>query len=334
MKNRSLIAVIIAIFIIVGLFYVSGKEDITVEKTKFTYYEYFDTKIDVVFYEEVEASVKEDIATRLMDVHNLTSNFDEDGLLYQLNSDYSIEYNEELAKILQYGIDYYNDYSSEFNIALGPVVDVWKGYLSLCLENNECKLPTDSELTAASKNIDPNNLVIGDTITIEADMKIDLGAVAKGYAADEINVLLKEMGYKHYLIDAGGNIVVTTKPTAEPFLVSIVNPTDTANSLMLLSVEDKAIVTSGDYERYYEVDGVRYSHLISNQTLYPSTNFRSVTVITSSSMKADVWTTMLFGMSYEDGLKLVESEADLEAVWYSSDDTIYRSSGVSKYEEE
>ncbi len=334
MKKKVLIASIVAILIILGLVLTRDKQEMVTDKTRITYYEYFDTKIDIVFYEKVDESLNEKIAVRLKEIHDLTSNFDEDALLYKLNKEQSIEYDAELASILEFAIGYYNNYSNEFNIALGPVIDVWKGYLNLCTNENDCKLPTEEELATASLNIDPNNIVIDEDISIEKNMKLDLGSIAKGYAADEVNKLLKDLGYKHYLIDAGGNIVVTTKQSGEPFRVSIVNPTDTTKTFLLLNVENNAVVTSGDYERYFEVEGIRYSHLISNKTLYPSRNFKSVTVITNSSMKADVWTTMLFSLSYDDGLKLVEAESDLEAVWYSSDKVIYKSSGVVNYEEE
>lgn len=337
MKSKRVIVVAILVFLGIGATLVAkfnNGVDSKDVKYKYTFTEYFDTKINLVFYENVDDDISLIVEERLREIHDLTNIFDSNSNLSSLNSIKEIDYNKELADILSYSIDYYNDYSHEFNIALGPVVDVWKKQLDLCEYSNVCELPSDEEIFMASKNIDPNNIEITKhTISIMDDMKIDLGSVAKGYAADEVAKLLKKNGYKHFLINAGGNIIVTTKPNSNPYIISIIDPTDTSKSFMNLKLTNKAVVTSGDYVRFFTVEDKRYSHLISTKTLYPSTNFRSVTVITNSSMKADIWSTMLFGMSYEDGKKLVESEQDLEVVWYVNTDTIYKSSGVSKYEE-
>lgn len=335
MKKKIITASIVAVMLIAGGYYIfNDKED--VEITKYTYFEYFDTIIDVSFYEEVDEEMEEKIENRLSEIHDLTNNFEasEANGIYDLNNDLEIAYNEEIAGILEYAIDYYNDYSVEFNVALGPVIDVWKTYLNDCNENSVCELPSDSELEEASNNIDPNNIEISEKlIKIEEEMKVDLGGIAKGHAADEVSVLLKDNDYRHYLINAGGNIITTTKPTSEKFIISIIDPVDNTNTFITLYVEDAAVVTSGDYERYYEVDDVRYSHLISPTTLYPATNFHSVSVVAKTSMEADIWTTTLFNLDYETGLALVEDDENVEAIWYDTDGNIYKSSGIENYEE-
>lgn len=306
------------------------------EITKFSYYEYFDTLIDVSIYDEIntENDIESLIDKRLSEIDKMSSMFIGNGNgIYELNENNVVE-NEELARLLEYAIDYYNDYSNQFNIALGPVVSVWKKALDECNNNNNCYVPTYEELSN-SGSTDANDIVIeNNVITIKEDMLIDLGGIAKGYCTDEIIKLLNENGYEHFLINAGGNIYGSTKPNGEKFNISIVDPLDNTTSFINLYVKDKTVVTSGDYERFYEVDGKRYNHLINNETLYPSTEYKSVSVITSKSIDGDILSTMLFNLDYDQGIKIVESIDGVDAIWYVNDKDIRKSSGISNYEKE
>lgn len=334
MKKKGIIGIVIVLFIGLGLYFMKDNSEAGEQQTtKFSYFKYFDTVIDVVIYEDADESIEGIVENRLKELHTIASSFDSESTLYDLNRNGQTAYNAELAKLLQYGIDYYNNYSKEFNIALGPVIDVWKKYLENCNENKICEVPSQNELNLAARNIDPNNIVIANEgISIASGMKIDLGGIAKGYAADQIGILLKEEGYEYYLINAGGNILVSEKPNGDDYIIAVVNPTNNTKSFINLHITNNAVVTSGDYERFYEVNGVRYSHLISNKTFYPSRDFRSVTVITKSSMEADIWTTLLFNTDIETGLKLVERTDGIEAIWYISDSEVYKSTGISEYE--
>ncbi len=309
--------------------------DVNYDITKFTYYQYFDTYIEVSIYEDVKDKDKlnEIVEARINEIYEMADGFnnhDVDGV-YNLNNNGNAS-NKELASLMKYGISYYNDYSTQFNIALGPVIDIWKDALTDCNENMNCYVPSYEELKN-SGNINSNDITIdGDEITIKPEMKIDLGAITKGYLADELKSLLEKEGYEHFIINAGGNIYASEKPNDEVFTVGVVNPIDNQSSFITLNIENKSIVTSGDYERYYEVDGVRYNHLINGETLFPSDYYHSVTIVSDKSIDGDILSTMLFGLEYEEGLEIVESIEGVDAVWYTTSGDIYKSSGIESYE--
>lgn len=309
--------------------------DVNYDITKFTYYQYFDTYIEVSIYEDVKDKDKlnEIVEARINEIYEMADGFnnhDVDGV-YNLNNNGNAS-NKELASLMKYGISYYNDYSTQFNIALGPVIDIWKDALTDCNENMNCYVPSYEELKN-SGNINSNDITIdGDEITIKPEMKIDLGAITKGYLADELKSLLEKEGYEHFIINAGGNIYASEKPNDEVFTVGVVNPIDNQSSFITLNIENKSIVTSGDYERYYEVDGVRYNHLINGETLFPSDYYHSVTIVSDKSIDGDILSTMLFGLEYEEGLEIVESIDGVDAVWYTTSGDIYKSSGIESYE--
>ncbi len=338
MKNRKMIIIVVVITLLLfGLYKVFFITEKNFEVSSKTYYDFFDTRVSVSIYSDdsVDETIFSDIENRLSEIDEIASShqFSKNNVS-DLNQNNRVDYNQDLENLLQAGIDTYNNYSTQFNISFGEVIDIWKGYLDDCNQLNKCLLPSDEELKNASLNTNPNDITIGTEITIKEGMKLDLGAITKGYATDQIAKLLESNGFKHFLIDAGGNVYGTIKPNQVKFKVGIVDPENSTETFTILNIEDKSVVTSGDYERYFEVDDVRYSHLINTETLYPSTYFKSVSIISDKSIDGDIWSTMIFNLPYEDGIKLVESRDDIEAIWYVSSEEVYKSSGVSDYEEE
>lgn len=143
-------------------------------------------------------------------------------------------------------------------------------------------------------------------------------------------VLQKEGGFQTALINAGGNIkVLGEKPDHKPWRIGIQDPKDPEKVLGTLSVPPgTAIATSGDYQRYYEVSGVRYHHILNPQTGWPSRNAHSVTVVTQSAFWADFYSTLLFVMTPKDAMTLVENNPSLEMVYQDLDGTLHISSGL------
>ncbi len=333
MRNvKKVVGIILVVFVIGAGLYFNHEKNIDV--SKFSYYEYFDTFIEISIYEDVnDESIEDKVRDRLSSLNEMADIFNdyESEGLYDLNANKRVD-NEELAKVIQYSIDSYNNYSTQFNIALGPVIDIWKKALDDCNELGDCYVPTYEQLKSAG-NTDANDIVVdGSVVEIQSDMKVDLGSVMKGYVSDEIANLLNEEGYEHFLINAGGNIYVTTKPSNENYSVGVVDPVNNSESFITFALENRVVVTSGDYERFYEVDGKRYSHLINSETLYPSTYFHSVTIICEKGIDGDILSTMLFGMEYEDGLELIESIEGADAIWYDTQGEVYKSSGIGQYE--
>lgn len=218
---------------------------------------------------------------------------------------------------------------------MGAVLSLWHQ------AREEGRLPDGDALAHAAEHTDFNDVELNEqenTVFFrDPELKLDLGAVAKGYAVERVAQTLSQT-MPHFLINAGGNVRCGEMPMdgRTAWSVSIQNP-DTAltgqgDLLTTVSAANCSLVTSGDYQRYFEVDGVRYHHIIDPETLYPAERYHSVSVVTPDSGMADFLSTYLFVSSPEDGLALVESLKDTEALWVLSDGSIQRSSGFAALE--
>ena len=166
-------------------------------------------------------------------------------------------------------------------------------------------------------------------------MAIDLGGIAKGYAADEAIRIFRQYGIKSALIDLGGNLyALGTKPDGKPWKIGLQNPFGTRGDIFAtLHVVDKTLVTSGTYERYFVQDGKRYHHILDTSTGYPVENgLMSVTIISDSSIDADALSTTVFALGLKDGMELVERLKQVDAVFVSTDYKLYTSSGIKQYD--
>ena len=239
-------------------------------------------------------------------------------------------------------------YDSRVNIAFGAVIELWEKSMTEALENDELKAATpDIEvLKERAKYASLNNIIIDkeeSTIYITDERtKINLGSVAKGYAVELICNELKEDGFDSVVLSAGGNVKTIGHPNGETkrkWTVGVENPysasemkEDDSEIYDILYTMDKAIVTSGDYQRYfYGLDNVKYNHIIDTRTLSSARNFRAVTVITKDSGIADFLSTLLFTMTYEEGAEAIKDFPDTEALWINFDNTEFYTDGLKHY---
>lgn len=233
---------------------------------------------------------------------------------------------KELADLIQYGIDVYNNTNGLVNIAMGNVTGVWKKYI-----NEGTEVPSEKELN--NLNININDIVLeGNKFLKKSDVKLDLGSIAKGYVTEEVGNYLESKKIDKYLINAGGNVKVGKSYKDGKYVIGIENPNDTNKMYKKINVENKSVVTSGDYQRYYEVNGIRYNHIINPKTRFPANNVKSVTVICDNSKDADMYSTYLFLLPLEEALNYVNNKDNLEAVFYVNEDNIITSKGFSSYE--
>ena len=160
---------------------------------------------------------------------------------------------------------------------------------------------------------------------------IDVGAIAKGYATEQVAKFLEEQGITGYVLNVGGNIrAVGSKDDGNPWTVGIENPMS-EDYFAYLEIKGMSVVTSGSYQRYYYVDGKKYHHIIHPDTLMPSEGFLSVSVICRDSGLGDALSTALFCMPQDEGLSMIESIPDVEAMWVTDDGEKAVSSGWDNY---
>jgi thiamine biosynthesis lipoprotein len=217
------------------------------------------------------------------------------------------------------------------------VLSLWHQCREQAIENPEqAQLPEQAELEEAGKHMSIDALEIDrENMTVrisDPEAAIDVGALGKGYATQRAADYLIEENAEGYVLNIGGNIrIIGTKPDGTGWLTGIRDPQGTEQDYCIsLRLKNMACVTSGVYERYYTVNGVRYHHIIDKDTLYPANNFTSLTVLAEDSALADGLSTALFCMSYEEGKALVDSLDGVEALWIFDDGEILYTDGVEK----
>lgn len=329
MKNKSLKKLLIVILLLVLVSLILLFIDKSSYKDYTRSYFYFDTyinvKVNTVKTEKEMNDIFNDIDYLYDSYHKLTDAFDSyDGIVnvYYLNNNLNnneiIEIDTRLANIIKTGIDFYDTTDGLFNVAAGNLTIKWKEFIDSC-----DKLPNMEELNV---NTNINDIKLdGNNYSKSNDIKLDLGGIAKGYVTELVGRYLEENDIYSYIINAGGNVMVGKAYNKDTFLVGITNPDNKDDMFTKVKVNNLSIVTSGSYQRYCTLDGVNYNHIINPITKYPSNYMKSVTVISKSSMIADIYSTYLFLLPVEDGLKIVNNTPDIEAIWYIDKDNIVRS---------
>lgn len=262
----------------------------------------------------------------------------------------AIKVDDDLYDLLNISIKRYNTISDEVNLAMGAVTDLYQKARNKALSNNGVATPPSaSALKKAGKTALMSHIVLNkkkQTVYVKGQTKLDVGAVAKGYAMEKIKKGLIKRGVSTFLLNGGGNVVSYGKRATaydqasylkeckEKYCVGIASPQDGnfddgQDYEAVLVAAGTSIVTSGDYQRYFkDKKGKRYCHLISPKTFTPGRAMRSVSVVTKDSSLADFLSTALFLMGYKKGKALVEKTKGVEAIWLLNDGSIKYSSGL------
>ncbi len=262
------------------------------------------------------------------EIEREASIFDEESEAFQLNQDGYLETpSADLMELLTMSVDYSERTDGYFDITVQPLLDLWAG--GLWKESEEVQQTKIDETLGL---VGWEKIDIDDEIYFKVDgMKITLGGIAKGYAVDEALEVLEDMGIKHALVNAGGDMsTLGSKPNGEPWNVALVNPDNTSQSLATFSFSDKSIATSGNYERYFDPEKKAH-HIINPKTGFSAQECISVTIIAENGTRADTLATGGFVMGPYEGMKLVESLDDVECLIVDAERTIHRSSGLSQY---
>lgn len=305
-----------------------------------TYWDVFDTVTTVTGYAAVQAefdAAAREIHDALLEYHRLYNIYESyDGLrnLKTVNDQAGIgpvPVDERILSLLQFAQTAWTETGSRVNAAMGSVLALWHDAREQALEDpDRAALPDRSALEAAALHTDLSALELdleaGTAFLTDPDTALDVGALAKGYAVEQVAAAAPD----HFLISVGGNVCATgPKPDGTPWTVAVENP-DGGDFLKLLYAEDRSVVTSGDYQRYFELDGVRYHHIIDPDTLEPAAYWRSVTVVAESSAAADCLSTALFTLPQAEGQRLLD-QWGAEALWIGRDGAQVMSPGFSAY---
>lgn len=270
---------------------------------------------------------------RLDDIEALMSANLKDSTIGKINAAAGIrpvKSDRETMQVLQTALHFASDSGGRFDPTIGPLVKLWD------IGGPKPTVPEPEEINKARSLIDWRRIVINteeSTIFLPAEgMRIDLGAIAKGYAADELATMIRRWGIKRAMIDLGGNIfALGSKTEGTPWHIGIRNPEQTGGAPVLsLYVSDKSMVTSGIYERFFIENGTHYHHILDPETGSPAnSDIFSVSIISPRSIEADALSTTLFLLGIQKGLKYIESIPDTEAVFIDTSRKVYGSSGVA-----
>ena len=353
MKSRitrmtaALLAAVLSLSLLVGC---KPKKELTRYTTIF--YDVFDTVTQVIAYCESE----EEFNSQMDALHADLITYNQ---LYDIYNDYPgvtnvktindnagsapVEVDDRILSMLELADQMYQTTNGKLNIAMGSVLNIWHNYreaAEAAETDADNKLPTMEELEAAAQHCDINNVIIdADAKTVylaDPEMSLDVGSVGKGYAVEMVCQAAQARGLTSALVSVGGNLrAIGTKPDGSQWTGGVENPwnasevyTNTSSIFgSPINMSDLALVTSGDYQRYFVVDGKRYHHIIDPDTLWPAAYYNGVTVLCPDSGMADCLTTALFCMPLEEGQKLVESLDGVEAMWCTPDKQATTSSG-------
>ncbi len=309
---------------------------------KKVYYTYFDTVTEISSYRaesDADFSANADAAAALLGTyHELFDIYHEyEGItnlatVNRMAGGEPLAVDERLIDFLLFAKEMYETTDGYVNIAMGSVLTLWHDFRERVSDGDADALPPSEEALAAANlhtSIDALEIdrAAGTVRLTDPAASLDVGAMGKGYATARAAELLRARGADSYVINAGGNLVILgARPDGSPFSTGIRNPRGDGFAATV-SLSDTSFVTSGDYERYVTVGGVRYHHIIDKTTLAPASHFASVSVMAADSGVADALSTALFCMPYEEGRALA-GRLGAEVLWITPEGEILRTEGM------
>ena len=285
-----------------------------------------------IFHEDAENLLLQ--SEQLLHLYkNRFSANDDDSELMEINlqaGKKAVQVHPELFELIALGKKHSVASNSHLNIAIGPLVQTWR------IGFSDAKLPSKEEIQELLKITNPEEIVLNDSnrevYLSKEGMRIDLGALAKGYIADKLKEFLVEQGVQSGIIDLGGNILtIGENPTFHrPWRIGIQNPVlGRGEHVAVIAVSDASVVTSGIYERQLVVDGKTYHHIFDRTTGYPmETELASITIVAEKSVDCEIWTTRLFGQNPHDIIEEIEQQPGLEAFVITKNQKMMYTSGI------
>lgn len=276
-----------------------------------------DTVMTINAYGSKSESAVKAAQNEISRLDRLLSVQSENSEIFKLNQSKEMTVSEDTLTLITRSKEIYTLTDGAFDITCEPLTREWGFYSGL-----ENKVPSQQAIENALKGVGAAHIKIKDsTITLDENTSLDLGGIAKGYASQKAAEILKENGVNSALMSLGGNIrAVGSKPDGENWSVALTDPDDNSKSIGTLKISDKAVVTSGGYQRYFEENGQIYHHIIDTKTGYPAdSGLKSVTVVSDDDTLADALSTSLFVMGFEKSGKFYSENSSLFGAVFITD---------------
>ena len=297
------------------------------------------TAVTVTIYDSQDRELLTECMNLCDKYEKIFSRTASDSELYQLNhreltpvagTEDTFQVSDPLAELIRKGLYYSKLSEGAFDIAIEPLTSLWD------FTAEDPQVPEDRLIQEALTKCDYHNVSVSDNkevILKTEDTAIELGAIAKGYIADRLKDYLISQGVKSAIINLGGNVLcIGGKPDDSSFKIGIQKPfADRSETIAVMDIKDKSVVSSGVYERCFEQDGTLYHHLLNPRTGYPYDNgLIAVTIISDESVDGDALSTTCFALGLEDGMKLAESLDNVQAFFVTSDYEIHYTKDFQK----
>lgn len=327
-KNKKLLLFSILIMIMLFLTACNNQSDLKkVEDNAFL----MDTLVKVRAHGSGAEKAVEESINKIAAIEKLMSKTIEQSDIYRLNHNQTeaIEIDSETMTVLKKAKEYAELTAGDFDPTLGALVNLWG------IGTKNPTVPQASAIKKALKNTGYQYLELNKKSAklTQTKVELDLGGIVKGYAADSVQKIMKKNGVEHAFVNLGGNVlVIGDKVDGSAWKVGIQDPRRGRGTVMaIVDAKDMTIVTSGNYERYFEENGTLYHHIIDPKTGYPAqNNLLSVSIISRSSFDADALSTSVYVMGLKKGMKFIEAMDKVEAMFITKDLDVYFSSGLKE----
>lgn len=325
-KGKRIFLILILILFIGGC----AKPNEPVTKTGF----YFDTVIQITIYDAGKRDCLDACLALAQQYENMLSPTVEDSDIWNINHSNGnpVPVSEETAELLKTALIYCEMSGGRIDLTMETVSRLWDFHADHSDNSSSERIPDKETVTEALRHVNYRNLLIEDDTVrlLDPDSAVSLGFIAKGYIADKIKEYLLSQNVESAIINLGGNLLaVGTKPDGMPFQFGIQMPFDVQGStITVLPVSDKSTVSSGVYERFFYQDDTLYHHILDTASGFPVQNhLLGVTILSDSSTTGDALSTTCFVLGLDEGMALVESLDDVEAVFITDDYALHYSSG-------
>lgn len=311
------------------------KQALAIEKTAVVRSEsLLHTAVQLSVYHKGQEKALDEAVAYMQEMEKLLSTNLENSDVYRVNQaagKEAVKVDARTFNVVQKAVEMSKISDGKFDVTIGAITNLWR--IGDIQHQNK---PEDAKIKANLPLINYKDITLdsaNQTIKLEKQgMVMELGGISKGFIADEVKSIFEKHGITTAIINLGGNVVVmgTSPNNAEGWKVGVQDPDEVRGTVIgSVSVKNTSVVTSGIYERYVEVDGVKYHHIMNPKTGYPlENNISGVTVITSQSIKADGYSTVLFLMGIEEALAYVNKQDDLEVIFIDKDKGVHLSNGL------
>lgn len=320
--TKRIFPCIICFFLFIGAFSgCSPKSSLPVTRTGF----YFDTVISITVYSPTDEALLDSCFELAEYYENLLSRTKEGSDIYRINhaEGLPVSVSDETILLLETALQYAALTDGKIDPAIGAVSQLWDFHAE-----SVQRPPEEFSVREALSHVDYHCIQVSENTVSLSDpgAVLDLGFLAKGYIADKIKEYLQNEGVTSAIINLGGNVLTLgSKPDNTPFTIGIQQPfSDAGVTALTIPIRNGSVVSSGIYERYFEYDGKLFHHILDTSTGYPIENdLLSVTVLSESSLTGDALSTACFIMGYKDAATYIDTLADIEAIFITSDGKIH-----------